>query len=138
MTDYILFDIQDNINITIKTSIKSMCKEKKINYIKQDYKILFSSEKNLITNNEVKFTSGSKDNLSFYGKVYLNKKGKIIENIFLKDYVVKLEPKENQIVIISGGLDNSTFVEIDQELLYFYIAPNNLLEAQKPNSWQSL
>jgi hypothetical protein len=138
MINYIVCDAGNDVNSTIKTVVQNICKENKINYKKQEYNILFSNEKMLITNNEVRFTSGSKNNLSFYGKVYLNKNGKIIENIFLQDNVVKLEPKENQIIIISGGLDNSTVVEVNQELLYFYIAPNNLLEAQKPNLWQSL
>jgi hypothetical protein len=138
MIDYILFDVKDKIDSTIKTLIKDMCKENKINYVKQEYKILFSNEKMLLENNEVKFTSGSKKDLSFYGKVYSNKKDKIIENIFLKDETVKLEPKETDIIIIFGGIDNSTVVETDQELLYFYIAPSHLLEAQKPDLWQNL
>jgi hypothetical protein len=91
-----------------------------------------------IKNNDLKFTSGSKDILSFYGKIYLNKKGKLIENIFLDDNTVQIEPKETDMIIISGGVDNSTVVEIDQELLYFYVAPSYLLEAQQPNLWQSL
>lgn len=138
MIDYILFDVKDNINSTIKELVKDMCKENKINYIKQEYKILFSNEKMLVANNEVKFTSGSKKDLSFYGKVYLNKNGNVIENIFLQDDVVKLEPKETDILIISGGIDNSTVVEFDQELVYFYIAPTYLLEAQEPDLWQNL
>lgn len=138
MIDYILFDVKDNTNSTIKELVKDMCKENKINYIKQEYKILFSNEKMIVANNEVKFTSGSKKDLSFYGKVYLNKNGNVIENIFLQDNVVKVEPKETDILIISGGIDNSTVVEFDQELVYFYIAPTYSLEAQKPDLWQNL
>ena len=123
MTKYIISDVGNNVNVTIKTLVKSMCKENKINYEKQKYNVLFSNEKMFIKNNDLKFTSGSKDILSFYGKVYLNKNGKLVENIFLDDNTVQIEPKETDIIIISGGVDNSTVVEIDQELLYFYVAP---------------
>jgi hypothetical protein len=138
MTKYIVSDVGNNVNVTIKTLVKSMCKENKINYEKQKYNVLFSNEKMFIKNNDLKFTSGSKDILSFYGKVYLNKNGKLVENIFLDDNTVQIEPKETDIIIISGGVDNSTVVEIDQELLYFYVAPSYLLESQQPNLWQSL
>lgn len=138
MTKYIVSDVASSPNVTIKTLVQSMCKENKINYEKQNYNVLFSNEKMFIKNNDLKFTSGSKDILSFYGKIYLNKKGKLIENIFLDDNAVQIEPKETDIIVISGGVDNSTVVEIDQELLYFYVAPSYLLEAQQPNLWQSL
>jgi hypothetical protein len=115
-----------------------MCKENNINYIKQDYKVLFSSETILTKQNDVRFTSGSKKNLSFYGKTYLNKKGNVIENIFVKDDVIQLEPKETDLIIISGGVDNSTVVDLDQELLYFYVAPSHLLQFQNAKLWQNL
>lgn len=138
MIKYIVSDVVNSANVTIKTLVQSMCKENKVNYEKQKYNVLFSNEKMFIKNNDLKFTSGSKDILSFYGKIYLNKKGKLIENIFLDDNTVQIEPKETDIIVISGGIDNSTVVEIDQELLYFYVAPSYLLEAQQPNLWQSL
>jgi hypothetical protein len=138
MIKYIVSDVVNSANVTIKTLVQSMCKENKVNYEKQKYNVLFSNEKMFIKNNDLKFTSGSKDILSFYGKIYLNKKGKLIENIFLDDNTVQIEPKETDIIVISGGVDNSTVVEIDQELLYFYVAPSYLLEAQQPNLWQSL
>lgn len=138
MIDYILFDVKENINNQIGMLVQDICKENKINYIKQDYKILFSNERMFIKNNEVKFTSGSKKDLSFYGKVYLNKKGRVVENIFLPDNTIEIEPNEGNAIIICGGLDNSTVVEVDQELLYFYIAPNHLLAGQEPGLWQSL
>jgi hypothetical protein len=123
---------------TIKALVKIMCKENNINYVKQDYKVLFSSETILTKQNDVRFTSGSKKNLSFYGKTYLNKKGNVIENIFVKDDVIQLEPKDTDLIIISGGVDNSTVVELDQELLYFYVAPGHLLQFQNAKLWKSL
>ena len=138
MTDYVISNLENDTNDTINKIVKDMCKNNNINYEKQEYKILFCNEKMYLKNNETKFTSGSKKDLSFYGKVYSNKKGKVVENIFLDSGVVQVEPKENDLLVISGGVKNSTVVEIDQELLYFYIAPNSLLEAQKPNLWQSL
>jgi hypothetical protein len=138
MIDYIISNVEDNVNNTISTLVQRMCKENKINYIKQEYKVLFSNEKMLLKYNNIKFTSGSKKDLSFYGKVYRNKKGKVVENIFLHDDFIEFEPKETELVVISGGIDNSTVVDIDQELLYFYVAPSHLLEVQDSNLWQAL
>lgn len=138
MIEYIISNAESDVNSTIKTVVKNICKENKINYKKQEYSILFANEQMFLKNNDLKFTSGSKNILSFYGKVYLNKKGKLIENIFLPNKIVKLEPKETDLIVICGGVDNSTVVEIDQELLYFYIAPSSLLKLQQPNLWQPL
>ena len=138
MINYVISNAGSDIHSTIKSLVQSVCKENKINYKKQDYNILFSNEKIFLKNNDIKFTSGSKNILSFYGKIYLNKKGKLIENIFLHDNTVQLEPKETDLIIISGGIDNSTVVEIDQDLLYFYVAPSSLLESQQPKLWQPL
>jgi|688.fasta_scaffold233804_3 hypothetical protein len=138
MINYIVSDLGNETNSTIKTLVQSICKENKINYEKQEYHVLFSNESMLLENNDLKFTSGSKNILSFYGKIYLNKKGKIIENIFLDNETAKLEPQESDLIVIRGGIDNSTVVEIDQELLYFYVAPSSLLKSQQPNMWQTL
>ena len=138
MIEYIVSDVGNDANSTIKRLIKSICKENKINYEKQEYNISFSNENMFLKNNNLKFTSGAKNILSFYGKIYLNKKGKIIENVFLHDDIIKLEPKETDLIVICGGVDNSTVVEIDQELLYFYVAPSSLLKLQQPNLWQTL
>lgn len=138
MMNYVLIDAKNNINSTISLLVKKMCEENKINYLKQEYRVLFSNEKMLLKNNIEKFTSGSKKDLSFYGKVYSNKKGKIVESIFLDDEVVDLEPKGTDILIILGGVDNSTTVEVDQDLLYFYVAPSHLLELQDSGLWQEL
>jgi hypothetical protein len=138
MIDYILSSVSNDTDSTIKTLVQNICKENKINYQKQEYSILFSNEKMFLKNNDLKFTSGSKNILSFYGKIYLNKKGKLIENIFSHDSVIELEPKENDIIVIRGGVDNSTVVENDQDLLYFYVAPSSLLKSQQPNVWQTL
>ena len=138
MIEFILSNTGNDVNSTIKTLVENICKENKINYKKQEYNILFSKENMFLKNNDFKYTSGSKNILSFYGKIYLNKKGKLIENIFLHNETLKLEPKENDLIVICGGIENSTVVEIDQELLYFYIAPSSLLEAQQPKLWQVL
>jgi hypothetical protein len=138
MTKYVVSNAGNHAKSTIKTLIQNICKENKINYEKQEYSILFSNENMFLKNNDIKFTSGSRNILSFYGKIYLNKKGKLIENIFLDNEIVKLEPKETDLIVICGGIENSTFVEIDQELLYFYVAPSSLLDAQQPKLWQTL
>jgi hypothetical protein len=138
MIQYMISNIKHNTNSTIKELVELMCKENKINYKKQEYKILFSNEKMLTENNSIKFTSGSKHDLSFYGKVYSDKKGKFLEKIYLQDDILEFEPKDNELVIIYGGTKNSTVVEVSQELLYFYIAPTYLLEMQDPKLWQNL
>jgi hypothetical protein len=136
--EYIVSNTESDINNTIKMIVQNICKENKINYEKQEYSILFAKEQMFLKNNDLKFTSGSKNILSFYGKIYLNKKGKLVENIFLTNKIVKIEPKETDLIVICGGIDNSTVVEVDQELLYFYVAPSSLLKLQQPNLWQPL
>lgn len=138
MIEYRLFKIQDNINNTINLLVQDICKENKINYQKQEYKILFSNEKILVKHNDIKFTSGSKKSLSFYGKTYLSKKSKIVENVYLKDNIVKFEPEKDSLLIMCEGIDNSTFVENDEDLTYFYVAPKALIKLQDPTLWQSL
>jgi uncharacterized HAD superfamily protein len=131
-------DIEKDLNSTIKELVEYMCKENKINYKKQEYKLLFSNEKMLFENNNMKFTSGSKSDLSFYGKVYLNKNGKVVESIYLDGNVIEVEPKDTELIIMYGGTKNSTTVEVDQELPYFYVAPVYLLEMQDLKLWQDL
>jgi hypothetical protein len=118
--------------------VQDICKANKVNYEKQDYKVLFSNEKILVKNNDIEFTSGSKKSLSFYGKIYLNKKGKIIESIYLKDKVVQLEPTHDSLLIIYDSTNNSTKVDIDEDLLHFYVAPAILLKMQDPLLWETL
>jgi hypothetical protein len=138
MIHYSLSDIKDNINNTINLLVQDICKENKINHEKQNYKILFSNEKILVKNNDIKFTSGVKKSLSFYGKVYLNKKGKIIESIYLEDKTIYLEPNDSSLLIMYDGVNNSTKVDIDEDLLHFYVAPSILLGMQDPLLWQTL
>ena len=138
MINYKLINIEDDVNSTINMLVQYACKENKINYQKQEYRVLFSNEKILVKNNDVKFTSGAKNSLSFYGKIYFNKKGKVLENIYLKDEVVRLEPNHDDILIMYEGVDNSTIVNEDQDILYFYVAPSNLLIMQDPSLWQIL
>jgi hypothetical protein len=138
MIHYSLSDIKDNINNTINLLVQDICKENKINHEKQNYKVLFSNEKILVRNNDIKFTSGVKKSLSFYGKVYLNKKGKIIESIYLEDKTIYLEPNDSSLLIMYDGVNNSTKVDIDEDLLHFYVAPSILLEMQDPLLWQTL
>jgi hypothetical protein len=118
--------------------VQDICKENKINYQKQEYRILFSNEKILVKNKDIKFTSGAKKSLSFYGKIYLNKKGKIIESIYLKDNLLQLEPKPNSLLVMCEGIDNSTLVENDEILTHFYVAPEALTRLQDPTLWQNL
>jgi hypothetical protein len=136
--EYILAPINGDINNLIKDLVQQMCKYHKINYEKQEYRALFSNEDLLVKNNGVKFTSGSKKYLCFYGKVYLNKKNKIIESVYLQDGVVELEPKSTEMLLIFGGVDNSTVLENDEALLHFYIAPKYFLDLQDPLLWKPL
>jgi len=138
MTEYKLVKIEDSINETITFIVQDICKENKINYEKQEYKVLFSNEKILVKNNDVKFTSGSKNSLSFYGKIYSNKRGRVIESIYLKDDAIHLEPNNNSLLIICEGIKNSTKVDDDQDLLHFYVAPANLIIMQDPSLWQAI
>lgn len=136
--EYLLTAIDDNTDITIKNLVKKMCNNNKINYEKQDYQVLFSNEDFLVKNNNVKFTSGSEKYLCFYGKIYLDKKNKIIESIHLQNSMINLEPKNKDILIVFGGIKNSTIVEHDEKLLCFYVAPTYLLEMQDPKTWKIL
>jgi hypothetical protein len=138
MIQYKISDISDSVHNTINLMVQDICKENKINYQKQEYRILFSNEKILVKNKDIKFTSGAKKSLSFYGKIYLNKKGKIIESIYLKDNLLQLEPKPNSLLIMCEGIDNSTLVENDEILTHFYVAPEALTRLQDPTLWQNL
>ncbi len=123
---------------SIKTLLECMCKENRINQKSQDYKILFSNEKVFKKNNSVLFTSGSKKYLSFYGKLYLDKKNKISETLYLENETITFEAFEDTILIISGGVNNSTNVEDEENILYFFIAPKVMLDLQEPGKWQDL
>lgn len=136
--DYYISKISNNLHNSIKEIIETMCKENNINYLKQEYHILFSNEKIFYKNNDVKFTSGSKKYLSFYGKIYLRKKSNIIENIYLQNDVFSFEPRNDEILVISGGINNSTFLENDEDLLHFYVASKNRIGMHDPKTWQSL
>lgn len=138
MTYYKLVEIKDSLLESIAKEIESICKENNINYKKQEYRILFCNEKVLYKNNGIRFTSGIKKYLCFYGKTYLNKTGKITESIDLENEIVNLDPESNDALIIFGGVDNSTLVEKDEELLHFYVAPTHLLGLQDPKLWQIL
>lgn len=135
---YNLFNVDADIVKSINIAVRTMCKENKINYERQSYKILFSNETLFVKNNGIKFTSGSKRYLCFYGKIYSNKKGIITESVYLKDNTVVLKPKLDSALIISGGINNSSMVDNDENLLHFYVAPETLLGLQHPDSWQTL
>ena len=138
MKEYILDKIQEPINEQIKKIVESMCKENKINYNKQEYRILFSNDKILFKNNSIKFTSGSKKYLSFYGKIYSDKKEKIVETIYFNNDLVNLEMQKDDLLVILGGIKNSTVVGQDEELSHFYVAPSYMLDMHDPKIWQIL
>jgi len=138
MIDYIFYKIGNDLSGLIKTLTQEICKENNINYNKQNYKVLLSSEKVFAKNNDVRFTSGSKKYLCFYGKAYLNNAGKIVENIYTTGGLVTIEPQNNSLLIMCGGVENSTVVENTEELLHFYVAPSHMLELQDPKLWQFL
>jgi hypothetical protein len=136
MTQYSVSKIEGSDIESIKTLLEYMCKENRINQKSQEYKILFSNEKVFKKHNSVLFTSGSKKYLSFYGKLYLNKKNKISETIYLEDETITFEAFKDTVLIISGGVNNSTNVEDEENILYFYIAPKIMLDLQEPGKWQ--
>jgi|688.fasta_scaffold655378_2 hypothetical protein len=138
MTQYSVSKIEGSDIESIKTLLEYMCKENRINQKSQDYKILFSNEKVFNKHNSVLFTSGSKKYLSFYGKLYSNKKNKISETIYLEDETITFEAFKDTVLIISGGVNNSTNVEDEENILYFYIAPRVMLDLQEPGKWQDL
>jgi len=138
MINYYLTAIDGNIDKTISKAVESICKANNINYKKQEYKILFSNQMLSFRNNDVVFTSGSKKYLSFYGRVHTNKNEKIIEKIYLENTLVTIDPPENSVLIMLGGVESSTEVNQDNDILHFYIAPSHLLELHDPSSWKTL
>ena len=138
MIDFMLSEIDGSESETIQLMLNSMCKQNRINQEKQHYKIFFSNEKIYVRNNEVQFTSGSTKYLSFYGKVYIKTSGKVLEKIYSNNGVVEFEPPDASILMIYGGTNNSTIVEHDEDILYFYIAPSHMLDMQNPENWQTL
>jgi hypothetical protein len=138
MIDYYFTEIKGSETESIKKSLIVLCKENNIYQERQDYKILFNKEKVFEKNNDVIFTSGSKKYLCFYGKIYLNKNNKIIETIYSNGHKIIIEPSKDSILIIVGGIENSTNVENQEDILYFYIAPSHLLELQDPTKWEDI
>ena len=138
MINYVFTKNTEEVNKTIKSIVENMCKENKINYNKQNYMISFSDEQVLFENNGIRFTSGSKKLLSFYGKVYLDKNKKIIECIHVNEKGEFIEIEENGILVISGGIQNSTFIKNYEEIMHFYVAPKHMLNWQNPENWQTL
>ena len=138
MIDYAFTDTGSNELDSLQMLLSVMCKENKINQLKQDYRVFFSKEKVFIKNNNIRFTSGSKKYLSFYGKFYSDKNNKILETIHSESGDVLFRPESNTILIIFGGVDNSTVLDNDQEIIYFYIAPRHLLDLQNMENWQPI
>lgn len=135
---YAIFNPDIDILKSITSTVKEICKKNRINYEKQEYKVLFSNETLFLKNNELRFTSGSKKYLCFYGRSYSNKKGKIVETIYLKDNLFDFVTEDNQALLVFGGIENSTIVDNDENLLHFYVAPKSLLELQDPALWQTI
>jgi hypothetical protein len=134
--DYFFSEIKDSQTESIKTLLDFMCRENKIYKERQNYKIYFNKERIFTKHNHVLFTSGSKKYLSFYGKVYLNKDSKIVETIHLDNQDIVIHPSVNSILIMSGGVKNSTVVENEEDVLYFYIAPTLMLDMHEPGKWE--
>jgi hypothetical protein len=138
MISYYFAEIVESEIKSIKTLLGFMCKENNINQERQNYKIFFSKEKVFPKNNDLLFTSGSKKTLSFYGKVYLSNNSKILETIYLDNQNLIFEPSSNSILILSGGVNNSTMVKNEEDVTYFYIAPTHLLGLQDPTKWENI
>lgn len=138
MTKYYFTKLEGTEIESIKSLLSLMCKENNINQERQNYKILLNKERILVENNNISFTSGSKKYMSFYGKIYLNKNINMSETVNVEGQEIIIGPYENSILIISGGAKNSTSVQEDQDVLYFYIAPSHLLDLQDPTKWENI
>ncbi len=138
MIEYIFTEVDGSELESIQKFLGFMCKENNISQKRQDYKILIKEERLFPKDNDILFTSGSKKYLSFYGKIYLSNNSKILETIYQDDQKTTLEPSVNSLLIISGGVKNSTIVESEESIRYFYIAPNHLLGLQDPEKWQDI
>ena len=136
MTDYCFAEINGSKIESIKTLLNFICKEKNIHQERQNYKILFDKEKLSPKNNNIIFTSGSKKHLSFYGKLYLNIDKEIVETIYLNTQDATIKPYSGSLLIIYGGIGNSTVVQTEEDAVYFYIAPEHLLDLQDPKKWE--
>lgn len=138
MICYAFTEIENTEIESIQKVLRFLCKENKINQERQKYKILITKEKILPKHNDVLFTSGSKKYLSFYGKIYLNKNSKIFETVYIDNSSVVIEPSINSLLIILGGVNNSTSVQEEEEVLSFYIAPERMLDLQDPEIWKDI
>lgn len=138
MVEYCFTKIEGTKIESIKSLLNFMCKENNINKERQEYRVLFSKETVFKKNNGVLFTSGSKKYMSFYGKIYLNQNSNIVETIHLDGQDLVLEPYDNSILIIYGGVNNSTTVQHDEDVLHFYVAPRHLLDLQDLSKWENL
>jgi hypothetical protein len=138
MTKYVFTKTNKDIKETIKLTVEDMCKKNRINYNKQNYMISFSEEQVLFKNNGTPFTSGSKKTLSFYGKIYSDKNKKIIECIHVDEKRDYVEIDGDGILVICGGIQNSTFIKHYEEITHFYVAPSGMLEWQNPENWETL
>jgi hypothetical protein len=136
--EYIFAEVDNSELESIQKFLGFMCKENNISQKRQGYKILFKEEMLFPKDNDVLFTSGSKKYLSFYGKIYLSNNGKILETIHQDDQKTILEPSVNSLLIISGGVRNSTIVDSEESVKHFYIAPSHLLGLQDPEKWQDI
>lgn len=138
MTHYVFTEIESTEFESIQKILDAMCKENNINKERQNYKILINKEKIYPKYNNVLFTSGSKKYLSFYGKIYLSKNKKILETLYLDHQDIVLEPSKNSLLVILGGIINSTVVEKEEDVLYFYIAPSTMLNLHEPGRWKDI
>lgn len=138
MAEYYFTKLEGTEIESIKSSLSFMCKENNIHKERQNYKILVDKEKLLPKNNNIIFTSGSKKSLSFYGKLYLDIDKEIVETIYLNSQSVTIKPSNGTLLMISGGIGNSTVVQNEENIVYFYIAPQHLLELQDPEKWENL
>ncbi len=138
MTYYFFTEIEGTALESIQKVLDFMCKENNINQKRQNYKILFNKEKLFPKYNDTLFTSGSKKYLSFYGKIYLDEDSTALETIHLDNNNIVIKPSVNSLLVIFGGIKNSTVVENEEDVLYFYIAPSIMLGMQDPGKWQDL
>ena len=138
MTHYSFTEIESTALESIQKVLGFMCKENNINQKRQNYKILFNKEKLSPKHNNLLFTSGSKKYLSFYGKIYLDEGSTALETIHLENNNIVIKPSVNSLLVIFGGIKNSTVVDNEEDVIYFYIAPSAMLDMQDPKKWQDI
>lgn len=117
----------------IKKIIQDFCKEKDINFEKQDYKI--SGIFNNIENNTW-YSLCSKKLFNFFGKYYLD--DNILETFKNQTDEYNILVNKNNIIIALHHFYNKTYSAVDSKCIEFYVAPSAFVRNFKEDEWTNL